>query len=266
METITMYYPIIEPRVGDVDVPHEEIIQTVGKKPIRFVSINVVDKIHPSWLEFLSMRNRINDRIKSIFKKAYEQGFTIYPLPSDVFNVFSLPIDRVKVVIVGQDPYPGFDTKRKAPVANGLAFATDSLETPGSLQRIRDAIVSQFGPITIVDKERPNNLRGWMEQGVFLLNNTPIITIYKGEEESTCRIKAELSQPKRVWDGIAKEICQAISAVNPQCRFILVGKEAHYLETVVSKCIKTNHPSMRSDLEFSGACFREIPTIDWSRM
>jgi hypothetical protein len=72
-----MYYPIIEPRVGDVDVPHEEIIQTVGKKPIRFVSINVVDKIHPSWLEFLSMRNRINDRIKSIFKKAYEQGFTI---------------------------------------------------------------------------------------------------------------------------------------------------------------------------------------------
>lgn len=277
MEEIkTVYYPIIEVRrENEVDVSRQELL-TVGEteKRVMLTAVNVIDKIHPSWWPLLVGRGlRINERMKNAYTKAYTNGFTVRPNAEDVFNVFSMPLASIRAVIVGQDPYPGWDQEMKKPKACGYAFATLAKETPASLQRIRMAIVNTQGQITIMNKEHPNNLKGWIDQGVFLLNNTPLVFLAghtEGSEtygsEISPRLRALLSFPTSVWQGITATICKEISSINPICPFILMGREAHYLSRIVAKSIITNHPSTRSDCDFDGKCFTEVPLIKWTRM
>lgn len=268
----TLRYPVLKVlQENEIYNPQEEIITTPDGEHNRLLSINVIDKIHPSWRPFLIEKGlRINERMKQAFMTAYTNGFTIRPNAEDVFNVFNMPLNSVRAVIVGQDPYPGWDQETKKPKACGYAFATLSKETPPSLQRIRVAITNEFGPITIIDKENPNALRGWINQGVLLLNNTPLLFIQGGTEdqnsETSPRIRSLLTFPSNIWRGITASICKEITTINPNCPFILMGKEAEYLSRIVSKSTITHHPSTRSECDFDGKCFTNIPTIDWTKM
>jgi uracil-DNA glycosylase len=280
MEAIrTVTYPVIVARrEGELDVAKEELIEVkhiaegMGPERVAVRSINVLDTIDPSWYPlFIERGIRLNELTKSIFMKAYQHGIGVRPFPEDVFNVFSMPLDRVRVVVVGQDPYPGWDHESKRPKACGYAFATNAKETPGSLQRIRNAIANSCGQVTITDKAFPNSLKGWRDQGVLLLNNTPMVFVlsHSGETEETeisARVKSILAYPKKAWAGITATICKEIASVNPNCHFILLGNEAHYLSRIVSKHTCAPHPSMRSDLEFSGKCFADVGGIDWTKM
>jgi uracil DNA glycosylase len=266
----TVLYPkITRLKEGEIDVPDKELIKTKDGW-LEFESINVIDSIHPSWHPLLLDRGiSINERLKSIYKKGYESSLNIRPLAKDALNVFGTPIGRIKAVIVGQDPYPNWDKETNQPIACGYAFATISPKTPASLERIRLSIVKQFGSISVSNKEYPNALHGWIEQGVFLLNNTPILfTTFDDtpEEELSPRMKHVFKTPFNVWNGITEAICKEIIAANPICPFILMGKQAQYLERVVARSYVTSHPSTRTDCDFSGECFKGVPEINWKHM
>ena len=131
--------------------------------------------IEPSWKEALK-----NEFEKDYFKElagkvrqAYLAG-TVYPPPKYIFNAFDLcPFDKVKVVIIGQDPYHGPGQ------AHGLSFSvTDGVRPPPSLQNIYKEIKADVG----TEVPKSGNLERWARQGVLLLNAS--LTVEKGQPNS----------------------------------------------------------------------------------
>jgi len=231
-----------------------------------FKAIDITHTIHESWkCLFLEGNTTINQKLKELYTKAYLNGLTVYPLPQDVLNCFSLPIEKVKVVIMAQDPYPGVDKNTKKPHACGRCFASESPDdTPGSLNRLRIEIVNRFGDLVIADKSRPNSLQGWINQGVMLMNYTPILYKFYGEEK-TAKINSLLQKPMITWAPITRLICEKIREVNPKCYFLLVGRNAQKAKAYVSNPIETGHPSdLNQNNTFSGDCFEKIPDIRWN--
>ena len=123
-------------------------------------------KIEQSWKDTLS-----SEFEKDYFKKLtdfvraeYLSGKTIYPEPKNIFNAFDLcPLHKVKVVIIGQDPYhePG--------QAHGLCFSVESgVDLPPSLINIYKEINDDLGHKSITN----GDLTAWAKQGVLLLNST----------------------------------------------------------------------------------------------
>lgn len=267
-------YPFIkfEPR----DLPESENLKINyldeiedDKRPgmVKFFPVDITEKIHKSWISFFKEASiDLNKKLKAIYKFGYENGLSVYPNAEDCMNVFGMGIEEIRCVIVAQDPYPGWDKDTKMPVASGFCFATNSKNVPGSLERIRDSISENYGRIDIVDKNNPNNLKGWIDQGIFLLNNTIIVYVYKGlNSEKTQYLESVLKKPKTIWAGISTDVCKAISNIK-NCPFILVGKEAEYLKSEVTKAEITVHPSKRNDCDFDGKCFLKISGIKWNVM
>ena len=166
-------------------------------------------KIDPSWLEVLRPQFEAPyfAELKQ-FLVAERQQYTCYPPGSKIFNAFDhTPFDRVKVVILGQDPYhePG--------QAMGLCFSVpQGIAVPPSLVNIIKEINSDLGtniPLTCGD------LSGWAEQGVLLLNATLTVRAHQagshqrhGWELFTDAAIRELSQRRRgivflLWGSFA---------------------------------------------------------------
>ncbi|MEK9186604.1 MAG: uracil-DNA glycosylase, partial [Patescibacteria group bacterium] len=104
-----------------------------------------------------------------------EKGIVLYPPGKQIFNAFNLtPFDKVKVVMLGQDPYHGKGQ------AHGLCFSVpDNITPPPSLKNIFKEIKSDLG----VDMPMNNgNLEGWVKQGVLLLN--AILTVRANQAAS----------------------------------------------------------------------------------
>ncbi len=145
-------------------------------------------------------------------REEYKSG-TIYPKPINIFRAFDLcPFNKVKVVIIGQDPYHGPNQ------ANGLCFAvggTGGVEVamPPSLKNIFKEIESDIG----IAPENNGDLSRWAKQGVLLLNatltvrsNTPGSHQKKGWEEFTDAVIEKLSNEKSglvfmLWGNYAKK-------------------------------------------------------------
>lgn len=135
--------------------------------------------------------------------------------------------DKVKVVILGQDPYP---TKGHA---NGLAFAVNKgVETPKSLQNIFKELSSDLG----VESPTDNTLLGWAQQGVLLLNTV-----------LTCRIGEPMSHRNQGWEILTDRIIQILNERPEPILFILWGKPAESKRKLISnskhKVLIAAHPS-----------------------
>lgn len=150
-----------------------------------------------------------------------------YPLKKDIFAAFHYtPLPLVKVVIIGQDPYhqPGR--------AVGLSFSVSQDDSvPNSLQNIYQELEN-----TVRNFERPDHgdLREWAQQGVLLLNSC--LTVRANQATSHGDI----------WLGFINKVFRAIAAVNPHCIFILWGKEAQKLKSMIgdrSIIFEAAHPS-----------------------
>ncbi len=133
-------------------------------------------KIEQSWKEALQTEFD-KDYFISLARTLHSEkraGELIYPPGPLIFRAFELtPVDRVKVVILGQDPYHG------AGQAMGLSFSVpDNVPAPPSLQNIFKEIESDLG---IKMSGRPN-LESWARQGVLLLNS--ILTVRAGQAAS----------------------------------------------------------------------------------
>src|ERR1044071_8967426 len=121
-------------------------------------------KIEPRWKEILKedFNKPYFQQIVLHLKTEKLQNKTIYPPGSQIFNAFNTtPIDKVKVVILGQDPYHGPGQ------AHGLCFSVQNgVQPPPSLVNIFKELHADIG----VDFPKSGNLTKWAEHGVFLLN------------------------------------------------------------------------------------------------
>lgn len=183
-----------------------------------------------------SWKKELNDE----FSKAYFTGIvdflkaekalkkTIYPPGSLIFNAFAqTPFDKVKVVILGQDPYHGPGQ------AMGLSFSVpDGIPQPPSLQNIFKELHSDIGmPIP-----KTGNLTPWAKQGVLLLNAS--LTVRANEANSHSKIG---------WTVFTDAVIKKISDEKSGVVFLLWGRFAQEKQTLidVSKhhVLKAAHPS-----------------------
>ena len=166
-------------------------------------------KIDPSWYEVLQPQFEAPyfAQLKE-FLVAERQQHTCYPPGSLIFNAFdSTPFDKVKVVILGQDPYhePG--------QAMGLCFSVpNGVQVPPSLVNIIKEINDDLGVSIPADR---GDLRGWAEQGVLLLNAT-----------LTVRAHQAGSHQRRGWEEFTDAAISALNARRSGVVFLLWGSYA----------------------------------------
>ena len=123
-------------------------------------------KIEETWKRHLSeeFSKPYFQQLKTFLKSEKMSGQVVYPPGNKIFAAFDYtPFDRVKAVIIGQDPYHGEGQ------ANGLCFSVaDNIRKPPSLQNIFKELQSDVG----VPMPSSGNLEAWAKQGVLLLNAT----------------------------------------------------------------------------------------------
>lgn len=169
--------------------------------------------------------------IYDFVKREYESK-TVYPPFNLIFNAFSkTPFDKVKVVIIGQDPYPNVGE------AMGLSFSVPkNIKTPKSLVNIYKCLMNDP---QIAMKEMPNHgdLTSWADQGVFLLNATLTVEARK----------ANSHQQASKWFKFTDYVIETISKKKEHIVFLLWGNFAIQKKTLINTAkhciIETIHPS-----------------------
>ena len=188
-------------------------------------------KIEVSWKE----------QLKAEFSKAYFQqivtflktekaaGKTIYPPGALIFNAFNqTPFAKVKVVLIGQDPYHGPGQ------AHGLSFSVQNgVKPPPSLVNIFKEIQSDTG---VAMPQQYGNLTRWAEQGVLLLNAA-----------LTVRANEPFSHAKFGWAEFTDAVINSISTKKNGVVFLLWGKFAQDKQVLIDETrhfvLKAAHPS-----------------------
>jgi uracil-DNA glycosylase len=124
---------------------------------------------HPSWLPAFDALSEGITSIRGFLDAETESGRNWLPAPENVLRAFAQPLDQVKVVILGQDPYPtpGHSVGLAFSVAPGVAL-------PRSLSNIFSEMQSDLG----VDAPTNGDLTPWSQQGVLLLNS--VLTVQSG--------------------------------------------------------------------------------------
>ncbi|MEK7145107.1 MAG: uracil-DNA glycosylase [Patescibacteria group bacterium] len=168
-------------------------------------------KIEPSWAGHLKgeFEKAYFEELTSFVKKEYKEG-TVYPAPKNIFRAFDLcPFEKVKVVILGQDPYHGTGQ------ANGLAFAVnDGTRLPPSLQNIYKELATDCGlPFEALAKK--GDLSRWAKQGVLLLNAT-----------LTVRAHSAGSHQEKGWEQFTDAVIRTLSERREHLVFMLWGNYA----------------------------------------
>ena len=186
-------------------------------------------KIHSFWQQVLESEYEkpYFQKLISFVKNEYATK-RCFPLESEIFAAFNhCPFDKVKVVIIGQDPYHGFGQ------ANGLCFSVnDGINFPLSLINIFKEIQSDLGlPIPI-----SGNLERWAEHGVLLLNAT--LTVRESEAGS---------HQKKGWETFTDAVIQKISDEKENVVFLLWGgfakKKGAKINRTKHHVLETGHPS-----------------------
>lgn len=158
--------------------------------------MNPKDIIHESWGPIKDIID--NDENLTILNKRVLPLSKYYPERDNIFRVFEMPLKDIKVVIIGQDPYPNEHQ------AIGYAFAVpETVSKPFSLRVIEKE----------VGHEIDRTLSGWREQGVFLLNTA---------------LTVEAKRPgshAHYWAGFTEEVVRYIARENP-CIWLLWGRKA----------------------------------------
>lgn len=179
--------------------------------------MNPREVIHESWIPVISAElykqplQHLNEEILP--------NISYQPQSHNIFRAFEMPVNKIKVVILGQDPYPTPGD------AIGKAFAV-SLDTrvPVSLRNIRQETMSSVGQYNVYCHDNWKTLEHWSEQGVFLLNTA--LTVETGKAGSHLKY----------WEEFTKRIISFIAHTQP-CIWILWGAKAQKFRPYISKNI-----------------------------
>lgn len=186
-------------------------------------------RLEPSWKTLLADEFEkpyfieLTDKIR----EAYKLG-TVYPPPAHLFRAFDLcPVDRVRVVILGQDPYHGQGQ------AHGLSFSVPKgIRPPPSLQNIMKELRTDVG----VEPSPSGDLSAWEAQGVLLLNAT--LTVEAGNAGS---------HQKLGWETFTNTVIERLSQEREHLVFILWGRFAQEKASLIDAkkhlVIMSAHPS-----------------------
>ncbi len=187
--------------------------------------------LEPGWLSVLNdeLEKPYMKELKAFLLEEKQKGFTVYPKGSAIFNAFNhTPFDKVKVVILGQDPYHGVDQ------AHGLSFSVQKgIAIPPSLKNIYKELAEEFKDFKI-----PNhgNLTTWADQGVLLLNAT-----------LTVRAHEAGSHQNKGWEIFTDHVISVLSKERSGIVFLLWGKYAQQKASLIDGSkhyvLKAAHPS-----------------------
>ena len=203
-----------------------------------------------SWQEVLSpyMQSESFQSLANKIQSDIDNGATVYPPLEHVFNSLNLcPLNKIKCVIVGQDPY-------HAPSqGHGLAFSVQKgVPLPPSLKNIFKEAINDVG----IEPPKHGNLECWARQGVLLLNT--ILTVRRGEANSHAKLG---------WDEFTDLVIQTINDETNSVVFLLWGspaaKKARCVDEVKHTVIRTSHPSplgaTKTNSPFLGSkCFSKV--------
>lgn len=186
-------------------------------------------KIEHSWKELLKTEFEKEYFIKlTDFVKNEYQNHTIYPKGGEIFSAFDhCPFDKLRVVILGQDPYHGPGQ------AHGLCFSVpEGMKKPPSLVNIFKELKSDLGN----DIPESGNLEAWAEQGILLLNAT-----------LTVRAHSPGSHQNKGWEKFTDQVIQTISDKKNDIVFLLWGAYAQRKGEVIDRSrhnvLSAPHPS-----------------------
>lgn len=191
--------------------------------------------MHESWKEFLDSEfaKPYFQELSKFLHEAYETK-TIFPAKPQVFRAFTTDLAKVKVVILGQDPYhtPG--------AAHGLAFSVPSSQpVPPSLVNIYKEIDDEYGSHANPD----GNLRPWQQQGVLLLNNVLTVEAHKAG-----------SHRGHGWETFTQATVEYLNEKSDHLVFLLWGRDARNKKSLIDPqkhlVLESPHPSPLS--AFSG--------------
>lgn len=187
-------------------------------------------KLDPSWKKPLA-DILISDgmtRLHDFLALQKQQKQVIYPPGPLIFNALNTtPLDKVKVVILGQDPYHGSNQ------ANGLSFSVQrGIPLPPSLKNIYQELYDDLG----IPPARHGDLSGWARQGVLLLNS--VLTVNAG---------APASHQNKGWENFTDYVIDVINEKTQHTVFILWGAYAQRKGQRIDRnkhlILKAAHPS-----------------------
>ena len=220
-------------------------------------------KIEPTWKAALNaeFEQPYFSEMVNYIKVEKAKGAIIYPPGSLLFNAFEkTPFDKVKVVVLGQDPYHGSGQ------AHGLCFSVPmGVKPPPSLVNIFKEIKNEFPDFQIPEH---GNLEKWAAQGVFLLN--AILTVKANQPASHSQIG---------WQKFTDAVIRKISAEKSGIVFLLWGKFAQEKAALIDDSkhhiLKAAHPSPFSAYAGFFGCKhfsktnelliqQGLPPIDWN--
>lgn len=186
-------------------------------------------KIEESWKQKLSQEFNKEYFIKlTDFVRAEYHRTTIFPPGSQIFEAFNAtPFDKVKVVIIGQDPYHDFHQ------ANGLCFSVnDDIPFPPSLANIFKELHDDLG----VEIPQTGNLLRWAKQGVLLLNSTLTVQAHMAG-----------SHQNKGWETFTDEVIMRLAQDREKLVFILWGsyaiRKGAFIDRTKHCVITSPHPS-----------------------
>lgn len=188
-------------------------------------------ELDQSWLSHLEgeFEKPYMKNLKSFLEGEKEQGWRILPKGGLWFNALnSTPLYRVKVVILGQDPYPTIGH------AHGLCFSVlaDVKPLPKSLININKELLDDLG----IDNNHTGYLQSWASQGVLLLN--AVLTVEAGKSNS---------HQGKGWEEFTDRVIELINQTGENIVFILWGgyaqRKGSYIDAGKHLVIKDPHPS-----------------------
>jgi len=166
--------------------------------------------------------------LKSFLVAEIHAGKQIFPKGAEYFAALDLtPLDKVKIVILGQDPYHGDGQ------AHGLCFSVQpDVSTPPSLKNIYKELETDLGIASVTH----GNLVSWARQGVLLLNS--VLTVERG---------LAASHRGRGWERFTDAVIAQVNALSRPVVFLLWGsyaqKKAQFVDTSRHLVLKAPHPS-----------------------
>lgn len=192
-------------------------------------SSSLIAPLDPGWEQALQPAEEQFHTVGAELKRRRQRGEQILPDPPNVLRAFRQPFDQVKVLVIGQDPYPTVGH----PIGLSFAVASDVRPLPRSLRNIFTELNSDLG----VEPSAHGDLTPWAQQGVLMLNR--VLTVAAGSPASHRGIG---------WEEITETAVRSLVARGTPLVSILWGAQARKLQPLLNtgdhtEVIASAHPS-----------------------